>query len=244
MSYSVIFVIIFVSYAQTGKLALGDHIHGYSSVYNALFSEVIMCFGGQMRFHELIGVHRFLGPLYGISFLALMSFIFMNFFVAILNDSFEDVKSNTDKQYKEFEMADFILERVCEMLGISKRGKDAGQNASVREDDAASTNSQDNFDFPPRETSDESGSKPNENLSAKVKQTAIKKSPSQHLATKLEFERPISPKSSKRMPETPEKISSSELDLDSSLEQLLKGLVCWPVISLWKMNNRMQNCSM
>ena len=70
-----------------------------------------------------------------------MSFIFMNFFVAILNDSFEDVKSNTDKQSKEFEMADFILERVCDMLGISKRGKDAGQNASVREDDAASTNS-------------------------------------------------------------------------------------------------------
>ena len=205
LSYSVIFIIIFVSYAQMGKLAFGDHIHGYSSVYNALFSEVIMCLGGQMRFHELIGVHRFLGPLYGISFLALMSFIFMNFFVAILNDSFEDVKSNTDKQSKEFEMADFILERVCDMLGISKRGKDAGQNASVREDDAASTNSQDNFDFPLRETSEESGSKPNENLSAKVKQTAIKKSPSQHLATKLEFERPISPKSSKRMPETPEK---------------------------------------
>ena len=148
----------------------------------------------------------------------------MNFFVAILNDSFEDVKSNTDKQSKEFEMADFILERVCDMLGISKRGKDAGQNASVREDDAASTNSQDNFDFPLRETSEESGSKPNENLSAKVKQTAIKKSPSQHLATKLEFERPISPKSSKRTPETPEKVSSSELDLDSSLEQLFERI--------------------
>ena len=77
------------------------------------------------------------------------------------------------------------------MLGINKQGKDADQNAPVREDDTASTNSQYNFDFPPRETSDESGSKPNENLSAKVKQTAIKKSPSQHLATKLEFERPM-----------------------------------------------------
>ena len=77
------------------------------------------------------------------------------------------------------------------MLGINKQGKDADQNAPVREDDTASTNSQYNFDFPPREKSDESGSKPNENLSAKVKQTAIKKSPSQHLATKLEFERPM-----------------------------------------------------
>ena len=62
LSYSVIFIIIFVSYAQMGKLAFGDHIYGYSSVYNALFSEVIMCLGGQMRFHELIGVHRFFWP--------------------------------------------------------------------------------------------------------------------------------------------------------------------------------------
>ena len=144
-----------------------------------------------------------------------MSFIFMHFFVAILNNSFEDIKSNTDEQSKEFEMADFIVERMCDMLGISKQGNDAGHNASVREDDTASTNSQYNFDFPPRETSEESGSKLNENLSAKVKQTAVKKSPSQHLATKLELERPISPKSWKRTPET---------HLDSLLEQLFERI--------------------
>ena len=144
-----------------------------------------------------------------------MSFIFMHFFVAILNDSFEDVKSNTDEQSKEFEMADFIVERMCDVLGISKQGKDAGQNASVRGDDTASINSQYNFDFPPRETSEESGSKPNENSSAKVKQTAVKKSPSQHLAIKLELERPISPESWKRTPET---------HLDSSLEQLFERI--------------------
>ena len=75
-----------------------------------------------MRFHELIGVHRFFGPICGISFLARMSFIFMHFFVAILNNSFEDIKSNTDEQSKEFEMADSIVERMCDMLGISKQG--------------------------------------------------------------------------------------------------------------------------
>ena len=221
LSYSVIFIIIFVSYAQMGKLAFGNHIHGYSSVYNALFSEVIVCLGGQMRFHELTGVHRFLGPLYGISFLALMSFIFMNFFVAILNNSFEDVKSKTDKQSKEFEMTDFILERVCEMLRINQRGKDAGHNDLVREDDIASTNSLDNFDFPLKQTSEDGGSKSNENS---ANQTPITKSPSQHSATKLELGESINPKSLKRTPETPEKVSSTELDLDSSLVQLFERI--------------------
>ena len=221
LSYSVIFIIIFVSYAQMGKLAFGNHIHGYSSVYNALFSEVIVCLGGQMRFHELTGVHRFLGPLYGISFLALMSFIFMNFFVAILNNSFEDVKSKTDKQSKEFEMTDFILERVCEMLRINQRGKDAGHNDLVREDDIASTNSLDNFDFPLKQTSEDGGSKFNENS---ANQTPITKSPSQHSATKLELGESINPKSLKRTPETPEKVSSTELDLDSSLVQLFERI--------------------
>ena len=55
----------------------------------------------------------FFGSFIRYSFLARMSFIFMNFFVVILNDSLEDVKSNADKQSKEFEMADFIIERVC-----------------------------------------------------------------------------------------------------------------------------------
>lgn len=76
-----------------------------------------------MDLAELKRANRVLGPLFGFSFNMLMAFIFVNFFVAILNDSYEDVKNNTDKQSKEYEMADFILDRLTELVGFKSRSQ-------------------------------------------------------------------------------------------------------------------------
>ena len=121
LSYSVIFTIIFFAYALLAMLTLGNDMQRYSSFQNALFSLFLMCLGGKMGIRDLLRVNHILGPLFGFSFLLLNAFIFVNFFVAILNDSYEEVKDNTDKQSKEFEMADFILERLKELLGFEKR---------------------------------------------------------------------------------------------------------------------------
>ena len=122
-SYSIIFSIIFLSYAQFGLLAFGSDIQRYSTFPRMLYSEFLMCLGGKMDLAELKRANRVLGPLFGFSFNMLMAFIFLNFFVAILNDSHEDVKDNTDKQSKEFEMADFILNRLTELLGFKNRSQ-------------------------------------------------------------------------------------------------------------------------
>ena len=128
LSYSVIFAIIILSYAQLGRLAFGSDMKRYSSFQGTLLSEFVMCLGGKMDLAELTRVNRVLGPLFGFSFLLLMSFIFINFFVAILNDSYEDVKDNTDKQSKDFEMADFILSRLRELLGFRTKSQQDNDN--------------------------------------------------------------------------------------------------------------------
>ena len=124
LSYSVIFFIIFLAYAQLGRLVMGSHMQQYSSFQDTLFSEFLMCLGGKMGLRDLLRVNRVLGPLFGFSFILLNAFIFVNFFVAILNDSYEEVKDNTDKQSKDFEMADFILERLRELLGFGNRQRE------------------------------------------------------------------------------------------------------------------------
>ncbi len=130
LSYSVIFAIVILSYALLGRLAFGSDMPRYSSFQRTLFSELLMCLGGKMDLSELKRVNRVLGPLFGFSFIMLMSFIFVNFFVAILNDSYEDVKDNTDIQSKEFEMADFILDRLSELLGFRKQSQQQDDDAS------------------------------------------------------------------------------------------------------------------
>ena len=123
-SYSIIFTIIFLSYAQFGLLAFGSDIQRYSTFQRILYSEFLMCLGGKMDLAELKRANRVIGPLFGFSFNMLMAFIFLNFFVAILNDSYEDVKENTDKQSKEYEMADFILDRLTKLLGFKNRSQE------------------------------------------------------------------------------------------------------------------------
>ena len=124
MSYSVLLFIIFLAFAQLGNLTFGANLYGYSNIQRTLYSGLLMSIGGNMELDELRRVNRILGPLFGFSFMYLMAFIFINFFVAILNDSYEDVKNNTDKTGKEFEMADFISERLSEiLLGFRRRKK-------------------------------------------------------------------------------------------------------------------------
>ena len=123
-SYSIIFSIIFLSYAQFGLLAFGSDIQRFSTFQRTLYLEFLMCLGGKMDLAELKRANRVLGPLFGFSFNMLMAFIFLNFFVAVLNDSYEDVKENTDKQSKEYEMADFILDRITELLGFRNRSQE------------------------------------------------------------------------------------------------------------------------
>ena len=123
-SYSILFTIIFLSYAQFGLLAFGSDIQCFSTFQRILYSEFLMCLGGKMDLAELKRANRVIGPLFGFSFNMLMAFIFLNFFVAILNDSYEDVKENTDKQSKEYEMADFILDRLTKLLGFNNRSQE------------------------------------------------------------------------------------------------------------------------
>ncbi|XP_068717180.1 polycystin-1-like protein 2 [Montipora capricornis] len=130
LSYSVIFIIIFMAYAQFAVLMLGTSIYDYSSFPNALISELLLSLGEEIGLTNLLRVNRVLGPLFGFSFVLLSAFIFVNFFVAILNDSHAEVKHNTDKQSKEFEMADFILDRLKEFFGFGKTQHDESSSES------------------------------------------------------------------------------------------------------------------
>lgn len=130
LSYSVIFIIIFMAYAQFAVLMLGTSIYDYSSFPNALISELLLSLGEDMGLTNLLRVNRVFGPLFGFSFVLLNAFIFVNFFVAILNDSHAEVKHNTDKQSKEFEMADFILDRLKEFFGFGKTQHDESSSES------------------------------------------------------------------------------------------------------------------
>ena len=122
LSYSVLLFVIILAFTLLGHLLYGADLYAFRSLQRTLSSVMLMSIGKRMQLDELQRVDRTLGPLFGFSFKFIMVFIFVNFFVAILNDSYEDVKSNPDQTKKESEMADFIVQRVIDaLLGFKRR---------------------------------------------------------------------------------------------------------------------------
>lgn len=143
LSFSVLFFVIFVSYAQLSRLAFGGNVYQYSSFLRSLAAELLMCLGGSMHLEELRGANRYLGPFFSFTFVSLMSFIVVNFFVAILNDSYEYAKEDIDKNSDEFELGDFIVGQLVGMLGFGKKASDQEQKEeeTVERSTLSSTNS-------------------------------------------------------------------------------------------------------
>lgn len=112
VSYSAVLFVIYSAFAMIAHLVFGRSVLQYSSFKRTLEQEFVMTLGGKLQLDSLIRVNRILGPLIGFLFKSLILFIFLNFFVAILNDSYSEVNSNLNKHSKDFEMADYIQMRL------------------------------------------------------------------------------------------------------------------------------------
>uniref|UniRef100_A0A8C3CHI6 Polycystin 2 like 2, transient receptor potential cation channel n=1 Tax=Cairina moschata TaxID=8855 RepID=A0A8C3CHI6_CAIMO len=90
--FAVMFFIIFFAYAQFSYLVFGPQVEDFSTFANCIFSQFRIVLGD---FNFLtIEVNRILGPIYFISFVFFVFFILLNMFLAIINDTYSEVKAD------------------------------------------------------------------------------------------------------------------------------------------------------
>ena len=63
---------------------------------------------GDFNFQALQQANRILGPAYFILYVFFVFFILLNMFLAIINDTYSEVKADISTQKSEFEMADYL----------------------------------------------------------------------------------------------------------------------------------------
>jgi len=63
---------------------------------------------GDFDFQALQQANRVLGPAFFILYVFFVFFILLNMFLAIINDTYADVKADLSEQQNEFEMGDFF----------------------------------------------------------------------------------------------------------------------------------------
>ena len=68
------------------------------------------------NYDELESINRFLGPFFFVTYFLVTTLILMNFFVAILNDSFTDAREILEAESTGENMSDFIEEYAKDKL--------------------------------------------------------------------------------------------------------------------------------
>ncbi len=92
-------------YGSSGCL-LTDCVH---SCRFTLFRIIL----GDFNFHELEAANRILGPMYFILYVFFVFFVLLNMFLAIINDTYSEVKADIASQKNEFEMTDYFKKVRC-----------------------------------------------------------------------------------------------------------------------------------
>lgn len=114
------FFIVFFAFAQLGYLLFGSQVQAFSSFGTAVFS-LLRLILGDFDFEELEAANRVLGPIYFLSYVFFVFFVLMNMFLAIINDTYAEVKSEISQETNEFELVDYFKKGYNNFL--SKLGK-------------------------------------------------------------------------------------------------------------------------
>jgi len=121
--FAVMFFIVFFAFAQLGYLLFGTQVEDFSSFSNAIFT-LLRTILGDFNFHEIEAANRILGPIFFLSYVFFVFFVLLNMFLAIINDTYSEVKAEIAAQKNDFEIADYFKRGYNNMLGkCGKRSK-------------------------------------------------------------------------------------------------------------------------
>ena len=115
--FLVMFLVIFLAYCFLVWLVFGSVLEDYRSIIRCMVSMMDMVLGN-FNFYDLVDVNRIIGPAVFFTFMIIFQFIIINMFIGILCDSFNDVRTDAVKQSNEYEILEFMSNRVKAFLGL------------------------------------------------------------------------------------------------------------------------------
>ncbi|XP_074131507.1 LOW QUALITY PROTEIN: polycystin-2 [Sminthopsis crassicaudata] len=107
VGFAIMFLIIFLAYAQLAYLVFGTQVDDFSTFQECIFTQFRIILG-DFNFTQLEEANRVLGPIYFTTFVFFTFFILLNMFLAIINDTYSEVKSDMAQQKTEMELSDLI----------------------------------------------------------------------------------------------------------------------------------------
>ncbi|XP_070954480.1 polycystin-2-like protein 2 isoform X1 [Macaca nemestrina] len=149
VGFAIMFFIIFFAYAQLGFLIFGSQVDDFSTFQNSIFAQFRIVLG-DFNFAGIQQANPILGPIYFITFIFFVFFVLLNMFLAIINDTYSEVKADYSiGRRPDFELGKMIKQsykNVLEKFRLKKARKDEDKKTSKGSGDLAEQARREGFD--------------------------------------------------------------------------------------------------
>ncbi|CAK6436190.1 unnamed protein product [Pipistrellus nathusii] len=107
LGFAVMFFIVFFAYAQLGYLLFGTQVENFSTFIKCIFTQFRIILG-DFDYHAIDNANRILGPAYFVTYVFFVFFVLLNMFLAIINDTYSEVKEELAGQKDELQISDLL----------------------------------------------------------------------------------------------------------------------------------------
>ncbi|KAM7073885.1 polycystin-2-like protein 1 isoform 1-T1 [Molossus nigricans] len=107
LGFAVMFFIVFFAYAQLGYLLFGTQVENFSTFIKCIFTQFRIILG-DFDYNAINNANRILGPAYFVTYVFFVFFVLLNMFLAIINDTYSEVKEELAGQKDELQISDLL----------------------------------------------------------------------------------------------------------------------------------------
>ncbi|CAF2097381.1 unnamed protein product [Rotaria magnacalcarata] len=112
--FAIMFFIVFFAFAQLGYLTFGIQIEGFRAFHYSVYTLFLVILG-TFDFPALQQAHRMIGPIFFLTYVFFVFFVLLNMFLAIINDTYQEVKAELQDKKSSFEISDFVKQGYAKM---------------------------------------------------------------------------------------------------------------------------------
>uniref|UniRef100_A0A3Q1IC67 EF-hand domain-containing protein n=1 Tax=Anabas testudineus TaxID=64144 RepID=A0A3Q1IC67_ANATE len=107
LGFAIMFFIVFFAYAQLGYLLFGTVVQSFST-FTTCISTQFRIILGDFNYDAIDSANRVLGPIYFVTYVFFVFFVLLNMFLAIINDTYSEVKEELASQKDDLQITDII----------------------------------------------------------------------------------------------------------------------------------------
>ncbi|KAM9379950.1 polycystin-2-like protein 1 [Phaethornis superciliosus] len=107
LGFAIMFFIVFFAYAQLGYLLFGTQVETFSTFVKCIFTQFRIILG-DFDYNSIDNANRVLGPIYFVTYVFFVFFVLLNMFLAIINDTYSEVKEELSSQKDELQLSDIL----------------------------------------------------------------------------------------------------------------------------------------